>query len=568
MKITLKAFEEQIDEVVLDRGLEYFELGCVKEVKPLNTYDYEAIVEGSEDYYVDLTIKNGVVKQYLCDCPYDYGPVCKHVVAVLYYMQKNLFTIDITNENWDEEYKDTKQNTASEQVDETLDVLSTSELKEFIRTICEKNKELRHNFLVQFAKDHTANAETSCATDVEYVFDTYINEYGGIDYYELRDFNREISNKLEDAERAIEKGNVKDAFLIVSTMMRRFPSILNYTDDSSGYLGYCLNYSFDLLNKIVAVSSLDESLRLDIFDCLIIFYENKELVEWGWGEPLLSAAIQLIHTTEEKNRIMKILNEIKPTGEYWDWNYRATQELMLQLITVTEDSTAVNNYLMENIANPNFREQLIKQAIEAKEYTKALTWANEGIVKGDKEEDNKRWKRFQLNVYEQLKDKENIIRLASSFIIDSSGLPKKEDYNLLKKNIPAESWNKHLEQMIAEIIKKKDWYGYGKIESLYIWEKSWEKYLVLLQKNANLQRVEQAEEYLSKLYPDQLVLLYRDSIFSFLEQNVGRSFYQQACVYMRRMSRLGGDEVVELLIEQLKKKYKNRKALLDELGYL
>lgn len=140
MKITLKDFEEQIDEVVLDRGLEYFELGCVKEVTPLNTYDYEAIVEGSEDYYVDLTIKNGVVKQYLCDCPYDYGPVCKHVVAVLYYMQKNLFTIDITNEDWDEEYKDTKQNTASEQVDETLDALSTSELKEFIRTICEKTK--------------------------------------------------------------------------------------------------------------------------------------------------------------------------------------------------------------------------------------------------------------------------------------------------------------------------------------------------------------------------------------------------------------------------------------------
>ena len=50
MKITLKDFEEQIDEVILDRGLEYLELGCVKEVTPLNAYDYEAIVEGSEDY--------------------------------------------------------------------------------------------------------------------------------------------------------------------------------------------------------------------------------------------------------------------------------------------------------------------------------------------------------------------------------------------------------------------------------------------------------------------------------------------------------------------------------------
>lgn len=568
MKITLKDFEEQIDEVILDRGLEYLELGCVKEVTPLNAYDYEAIVEGSEDYYVDLTIKNGVVKQYFCDCPYDYGPVCKHVAAVLYYMQKNLFTIDITDGGIDEENIETKQKMPMEQVDEALEALSVSELNEFIRIHCEKDRGFRTRFLMQFAKDHTANTETNCAIDVENVFDTYINEYGGIDYYEIRDFNREISDKLEDAEHAIETGYVRDAFLIVSTIMKRLPSVFNYTDDSSGYLGYCLSYSFSLLSKIVVVPSLDESLRLEIFDHLILFYENKELDEWGWGEPLLSAAIQLIHTTEEKNRMLKILNEIKPTEEYWDWNYRMAQKLMLQLITVTEDSTAVYNYLINNITNPDFREQLITQAIKSKEYTKALTWANEGMVESDKEGENKRWERLQLNIYEQLKDKKNIIRLTSSFIIDSFELPRKEDYNLLKKNIPAESWNKHLEQMLAEIIKKKDGYSYEKIESLYIWEKSWAKYLVLLQNNANLQRVEQAEEYLSKLYPDQLVLLYRDSIFSFLEQNVGRSFYQQACEYIRRMRKLGGDEVVELLIEQLKKTYKNRKALLDELGYL
>ena len=32
--------------------------------------------------------------EYDCDCPYDWGVVCKHVVAVLFYLQKDLLDLD------------------------------------------------------------------------------------------------------------------------------------------------------------------------------------------------------------------------------------------------------------------------------------------------------------------------------------------------------------------------------------------------------------------------------------------------------------------------------------------
>jgi uncharacterized Zn finger protein len=58
MKIPLNSFEQLIDEIILKRGLEYFEQDYVSEFTTIATNEYEAIVEGSEDYTVNLIIEN------------------------------------------------------------------------------------------------------------------------------------------------------------------------------------------------------------------------------------------------------------------------------------------------------------------------------------------------------------------------------------------------------------------------------------------------------------------------------------------------------------------------------
>jgi len=50
MKIPLDKFEQYIDETILKRGLKYFKNGHVYELEEISPGEYEAIVEGSEDY--------------------------------------------------------------------------------------------------------------------------------------------------------------------------------------------------------------------------------------------------------------------------------------------------------------------------------------------------------------------------------------------------------------------------------------------------------------------------------------------------------------------------------------
>jgi hypothetical protein len=50
---------------------------------------WTAEVEGSDLYTVEIKLNNGEIVSWECDCPYDYGDICKHVVAVLLYIRDN-----------------------------------------------------------------------------------------------------------------------------------------------------------------------------------------------------------------------------------------------------------------------------------------------------------------------------------------------------------------------------------------------------------------------------------------------------------------------------------------------
>lgn len=89
MKIPLNEFEKFIDVKILRRGLSYFNNGAVNDFAEISTGEYEATVYGAEEYTIRLGIKDNVIIEHFCDCPYNLGPVCKHIVAVIFHLQRD-----------------------------------------------------------------------------------------------------------------------------------------------------------------------------------------------------------------------------------------------------------------------------------------------------------------------------------------------------------------------------------------------------------------------------------------------------------------------------------------------
>jgi hypothetical protein len=222
-------------------------------------------------------------------------------------------------------------------------------------------------------------------------------------------------------------------------------------------------------------------------------------------------------------------------------------------------------FLEKNLSNSAFRKEIIEKAINEKDYNKAIALSEEGINLDatDKPGLANDWRDYLLNVYLILNDTEDIIKTARFLFLDSNR-EKKRYFDLLKKQLPTESWDDFVQCLIKDILKKDKW-AYQTIAQIYIWEERWDKLLEVAQNNPSLHSLDAYEKFLSHGYAKELTDLYKISILKEMERANERGHYREICRYMRRMIKMGARETVNSLIKQLQTTYPKRKALLEEL---
>ena len=88
MAIRLDNFEQAVEPMIVQRGSRYFRGGRVLQCTDEDG-EVEAVVQGSELYKVSMFVDaDGELHEHRCTCPYDWGSICKHEVAVLYYLRE------------------------------------------------------------------------------------------------------------------------------------------------------------------------------------------------------------------------------------------------------------------------------------------------------------------------------------------------------------------------------------------------------------------------------------------------------------------------------------------------
>ena len=133
------AFEIEIERKILDRGYGYYENDNVIDVENLGDGEFSAIVEGTENYEVFVQINKGKVVEHSCDCPYDWGDVCKHVVAVLYYIRD----AEILG-------KDADQEGVKSQLQTIIEEMTDQDIRDYILFYALRNRQFREDFMEEF----------------------------------------------------------------------------------------------------------------------------------------------------------------------------------------------------------------------------------------------------------------------------------------------------------------------------------------------------------------------------------------------------------------------------------
>ena len=558
MNIPLSEFEHIIDETILKRGLSYFKNGFVTEFSEISKGEYEAYVSGTEEYTVNLKIENNVIVEHNCDCPYDMGPVCKHIVASIFYLKQDELNFNQENTSLP---KKKKQKSVTQQLNEVLDKVSHSQIKDFIREQCKIDKQFRNLFLSNFAHLNASQSKEFYQRQVKSVINSATDRHGFIGWHEMRYLEQGIDPIIAISERQFESGNYINAIYICTALMEEMTEAIQFSDDSNGILGGIIDNSYERLYDI-ATKDISEEIRTELFNYCITSFEKKIFEGWDWHIGVLRIAYELVNSENKADIIIKCLDTIN--GEY---ERERAQSFKLEIITKYKGKEQVQKFIEKNITNSSIRNSEIAKAIENKEYDRAIKLSKDGIEydKKDKPGLVKDWYNWLLKIAQIQNNTQKIIEYARFLFIDNF-MPKEDYYAILKRHTEPDKWNQFLEEIITEITPKGGWKYTELVRKIFIKEKWWDRLFLMLKENVSLQNIENDEKYLSKDYAQELIQLYSERLLKYVDRNMGRNHYQTACRYLRRMKKLGGNEKVNELIDYFRKTYPKRKALLDELN--
>ena len=566
MQFPLNQFEQFIDETILNRGLTYFKRGYVHNVEELSGGEYEAIVEGSDNYSVQLKVENDTVVEYVCSCPYDLGPVCKHVVAVLFYLQQGMLDIKakiipLPKPPTRLANKSSKKKTVADQIDEILQKISGEEIKDFIKSKAQKEVAFQREFLTTFAHQNSNESKAFYSKQIRAILQKASGRQKFIPWNKTGPVGKQVFELVTTAQKHLANGNVTSAIYIATAVLEEMTKALDCADDSNGDIGGPITYSYELLQTI-AIENISEEIRKSLYDYCILSFKKEVFSGWDWHIGVLEIAVWLCNSDAEAKSILNCLNE----GTFSQYEKERTDVIKLSIIRKTKGDAEAEKFIEQHLSNSDMRNEAIKKAIHDQLYEKAITLARDGIEQDKKNKPGlvKDWYNWLLKIAQVQNDVPNIIKYARFLYVDN--FSHEQDYfELLKCNVHSDKWNDFVEELIKSLRSNGRWTSMDQVAKIFINEEWWQRLLELLKEYKSLSYIESMEKYLAKDYSADLVLLYKEWISDYMINNVGRNHYITACKYLRRMIKLGGRATADKLIADFRIQYSNRIALMEEL---
>lgn len=256
-------FEKDYSRIILKRGLEYYNYGCVKNVR-IKGNSIGAIVEGTNNYHVGIEINGNKVISAECDCMYYYGhDECKHIVAVLYYL---------TNEKIKKQKND-------ESTRAILDKINEIELKDFLEDLIENEESIYDLFRRKFVNYFPKISPTTYKRKIE----AAIREAGGrdgfIDYNEGWNYTRKMYEFTNEASNLVENGDYETAFAIVKIILDTIPNTA--IDGSNGETSEVANSCIEVIENILDKAPKYDKTIESIFDYILVELKCHNFSNYG-----------------------------------------------------------------------------------------------------------------------------------------------------------------------------------------------------------------------------------------------------------------------------------------------
>ena len=301
MKISLQNFESTLDPRIVARGEEYFYDEAVRGLKQIKDDQWGASVEGTEIYKVRVSLKGADVVDYSCSCPYDLGPVCKHVLAVLFAIREKQEDGGGHQKN---QKASIKKSGRKQPTEETFEKVVSGMSKEDLNSIFVDYASRDPDFADHIFARRTLRAPSSEKNQYRQIIrnavDAVRGRHGFIGYWQASKAVNGAEIVLDKAREFLAKKQPAKALPIFQIVLEEMVPLIQEADDSNGCIGDVIGWSFQGLSEC-AQQAKDLAFRKELFDYLFKESNHSRYEGWNdWRWELLTIAAEAVETPDAR----------------------------------------------------------------------------------------------------------------------------------------------------------------------------------------------------------------------------------------------------------------------------
>lgn len=548
-------FEELFEEKILKRGYSYYLDESVHDVTR-NGNCYEGLVYGTEIYEVRVEIdEEGNVEDMDCDCPYAEENNCKHMAALLYYIEN------------DGKIESKKIIRNTDNFDKIVDRISGNEMKEFVLAKLYEDSNFQNEFRSHFVQYFEKTPKKVYERRISQSVYQAIGRKGFIEYNETDRFSDPMYDYIQEANNLIKHKEYQAPFWIASLILEELPDLP--IDDSDGTTSYIESECIEVIEKILEKCK-NENIINEIFNWIIESIKNDTLGDYSRGiEKILDE-----YFTEDKfiNERLKIIDaKIQELNQEKDHYSEYKLESLIKtkialLYQLGMDKEALET-IKDNIYFVPIRKMLIDQEREKGNIDQVEKLLKEGMsiaLKRGHCGTVTYYIEELLSTYEKQNNNEKYKNLVQETLFKYSRDSFKY-YKKLKELYTKEQWENKRDSIIKELESDRKGYYKDDLRQIYIEEQYYDKLFKSIMTTPAFEIIVRYEKYLKKDFEKQLLEEYR-KIVDEKSRFTGKRNYEEVRKILQHMKTLKDSEkLVEKMIEEYKIKYANRRLMLEEL---
>lgn len=551
--MNINNFERYIDKIILDRGYSYYIEGNVIEAYEQDKNEYIFQIEGSDDYEVLVEIgDNGDILYSECDCPYDFGPVCKHEVAAYFQLFEMLNQVPSSDKN------KTRERTT---IQEVLSHLSKEELIKIIINITNNDVTLENSLIVKYSTGDDCQELEACRELIAAIARKYTGREGFIKYRDTRAFARELD---DIADKARDTENVLLALDIALLLLEEAIEAFQYADDSSGDIGMLVTETLELIEEIATNGKDSSHHKAQIFEKLLQQIDNEVFDGWlDYKIDLLNICFEFAEDETRRGQLRSKIESMidkKISDRYTHYENESMLQLLFRLIEQYGTQEEAERFIHNHLQFSSFREKLLNKYLRQKNYHKVIELAKEG-EKQDQQYPGliSKWKKIRYEAYKNLQLKEEQQALAKELLLDG-------DFDFYKdlKELATGNHEVFYSNLKQELKAGKGWHSSRLFLKLIEEENDLDELLDFVRENPRY--IEDYAEKLGKHFKEEVIEVYKRYIKSTASTSSNRRDYQGVCHKIKRYKKIAGKPNQVELINELMSLYKKRPAFIDELG--